>query len=328
MSAADPHQAARPPLERMLKIHQQIAGDKFPNCSHLARGLEVCRKTILRDLAFMRDRLDLPLEYDATRRGYCYTAPVDNFPTVQVSEGELFALLIAQRALSQYRGTPFEAPLASAFRKITEGLRASVFISLDHLDTPVTFRPIGVARTDLQNFQIVARAVSEHRELVFEYCKIDSSRYRRRRVRPYHLVCVDNQWYLVSHDCMRGAIRTFALVRMKQPALSAKRFEKPGDFSIEKHLRAAFGIFAGKPKYSVRVEFDAFAARLIREKSWHPAQKIRDLPDGRLEFRVRLASLHEIERWILSWGTHARVLGPPKLVRQIKSTARTIAAGD
>src|SRR3954466_10399841 len=73
---------SRPPLERMLRIHQSIQSGKFPNASTLARELEVSTKSIHRDIEFMRDRLDLPIEYDGSKFGYRYTEEVNAFPTV------------------------------------------------------------------------------------------------------------------------------------------------------------------------------------------------------------------------------------------------------
>ena len=113
---------SRPPLERMMRIHQEIQSGKYPNMTHLAQELEVSIKSIQRDLDFMRDRLNLPLAYDSRKFGYYYTQEVGAFPTVQISEGELFAMLVAEKALQQYRGTNFERPLMSAFRKMAAAL--------------------------------------------------------------------------------------------------------------------------------------------------------------------------------------------------------------
>ena len=77
--------AHRPPLERMLQIHQAIQSGSYPNATTLAAELEVCTKTINRDTDFMRDRLGLPMEYDGTRCGYHYTQPVSSFPTLQIT---------------------------------------------------------------------------------------------------------------------------------------------------------------------------------------------------------------------------------------------------
>src|SRR5215470_5562730 len=102
---------SRPPWERMMRMHRLIQSGKFPNCRKLAEELEVCAKTIQRDIDFMRYRLQLPIEYDQLKFGFYYTAPVQAFPAMEMSEGELVALLIAEKALAQHRGTGFERPL-------------------------------------------------------------------------------------------------------------------------------------------------------------------------------------------------------------------------
>ena len=92
----------------MLRIHQTIQSGQYPNAVSLARELEMSTKSIHRDLEFMRDRLGLPLEWDFDRRGYRYTEEVNAFPTLQITEGELVALIVAEKALQQYRGTSNE----------------------------------------------------------------------------------------------------------------------------------------------------------------------------------------------------------------------------
>src|ERR1017187_9922117 len=76
---------SRPPLERMLRIHQALQSGKCPNASTLAREIEVATKTIHRDIEFMRDRLGLPVEYDSARIGYHYTEEVSAFPNIQIT---------------------------------------------------------------------------------------------------------------------------------------------------------------------------------------------------------------------------------------------------
>src|SRR5216683_7261991 len=131
--ASAPTLHSRPPLERMLKIHQAIKSGKYPNASALARELEVSTKSVHRDLEFMRDRLELPLEYDGSRFGYFYTEQVNAFPTLQITEGELLALVVAEKALQQYRGTSFEKPLLSAIRKMEQSLPDTVSLNLAEL---------------------------------------------------------------------------------------------------------------------------------------------------------------------------------------------------
>jgi len=108
---------SRPPLERMKKIYGWLQDGRCPNCSTMAAELEVSHKTARRDIDFMRDRMNLPIDYDERRHGYFFTEPVDRFPGVPVTGKELFALCVAHKAIEQYRGTALRQPLELAFQK-------------------------------------------------------------------------------------------------------------------------------------------------------------------------------------------------------------------
>src|SRR3954471_7065734 len=164
-------QLSRPPLERMLKIHDELRRGALINCTKLMKTLEVSRKTIVRDISFMRDRLDLPIEYDPLIQAYRYTHPVTAFPTVNVTEGELLALLVAQRALQQYRGTPFHRQLEIAFEKLAGGLRDRISFSPADELRAVSFKNIGLGRTDLAVFNALSGAVLRSEETTFAYRK-------------------------------------------------------------------------------------------------------------------------------------------------------------
>ena len=318
------HGSSRPPLQRMMRLHAALKSHHLPNCRTIARELEVSPKTIQRDIDFMRDRLGLPIDYDAKRFGFYYTEAVTGFPSIEVSEGEITALFVAQKALAQYKGTPFEKPLRSAFRKITDGLKDRVSFSWTDLEDVISFRSAGASPADLELFELVSKGVLRSVELEFEYRKLKSNAYEARRVRPYHLGCLENQWYLFAEDLDRKQLRTFALPRMRKASLTAKGFRRPADFSISKILRGSFGVFSSGKTHRIRLQFDPYAARLVAERTWHESQRIRSLPDGSIILQLELGGLEEIERWILSWGSHARVLEPAPLRAMIRDAAASI----
>ena len=307
-----------------MRLHERLKAGSFPNCRKLADELEVSTKTIQRDIDFMRDRMGMPIEYDQLHFGFVYTEPVTSFPGVELTEGEVVALFVAQKALEQYRGASFEKRLKTAFGKITDALKERVGFQWGDVDSAVSFRGIGATVADIELFETVSRALLDSHELEFDYKKLGSARYEARRVQPYHLGCVENQWYLFGLDLGRRQIRTFALPRMRHPRNTKARFHRPADFSISSHLSDSFGVFKGRAKYHVRIRFDAFAARLVSEREWHPSQKFRPLPGGELELSMDLGSLEEIERWILSWGRHATVIEPPALIKRIRETVQTL----
>jgi proteasome accessory factor B len=319
------HGFSRPPLQRMMRLHAALKARHFPNCQKIAAELEVSAKTIQRDIDFMRDRLGLPIEYHPQEFGFHYTEAVTGFPSIEVSEGEITALLVAQKALAQYKGTPFERPLHTAFRKLTDGLKDRVSFSWTDLEDAISFRSAGASVSDLELFESVSKAVLRCVELEFEYRKLQSSGYEPRRVRPYHLGCLENQWYLFAEDLERRQLRTFALPRMRKVAVTTKRFPRPADFSIAQVLSGSFGVHSAGKKQRIRLQFDAFAARLVAERKWHESQRVRPLADGAIILQMELGGLEEIERWILSWGAHVEVLEPPRLREMIRDAVSAIA---
>ena len=309
-----------------MSIHARLKARQFPNCRKIGKELEVSPKTIQRDIDFMRYRLSLPIEYDPLRFGFYYTEAVTSFPTIEVSEGEIAALFVAQKALAQYQGTPFERPLRSAFRKITDGLKERVSFSWSDLENVISFHSAGASVADLELFEIVSNAVLRSVEIHFDYRKLKSNRYERRRVNPFHIASLENQWYLFGEDLDRQQLRTFALPRMRNARATSTRFRRPADFSISKVLRGSFGVFAGGKKHRITLKFDAFAARLVSERSWHESQRIKSAADGSIALQMELGGLEEIERWILSWGSHVRVLEPMELEERVRDQARAVAA--
>src|SRR6478672_1219092 len=240
---------SRPPLERMMRLHAALKARHFPNCRKIAAELEVSAKTIQRDIDFMRYRLGLPIDYHPREFGFFYSEPVTSFPNIEVSEGEITALFVAQKALAQYKGTPFEKPLQTAFRKITDGLTDRVSFPWSEIGDVISFRSAGTSPADLETFEAVSKAVLRSVEINFKYHKLRGREFELRLLRPYHLACLENQWYLFGHDLERGQLRTFALPRMRGVRLTSTRFHRPADFSIGKLLRGSFGAHSGKEKH-------------------------------------------------------------------------------
>jgi predicted DNA-binding transcriptional regulator YafY len=325
MSPLPPPHVSRPLLERLAAIHRQVQQNKRPNCSSLARDIGVSVKTIQRDIDFLRDRYNLPLEYDPSKHGYYYTEPVAGLPAVQMSEGEVVAMLVAQKALEQYRGTPFEHALEHAFAKITAALKDMITIDSAAVLSGISFKPLGTSAADLETFEVISSAQRSHHEVAFTYVKPRAKSSERRTVHPYHLACVQNLWYLLAFDPTRNAYRTFALPRISSPSIGKTPFERRKDFSTEKILGTAFGIMAGTGSHEVKIDFDAFAAPYIRERTWHRSQRIEERPRGVLRLRLTVARLEEVLNWILSWGSHVKVLGPKELKQQVFEAGRAIA---
>jgi proteasome accessory factor B len=310
----------------MLRIHRALEANRFPNASILAAELEVSTKSIYRDLDFMRDRLELPIAYDDGRRGYCYTAEVASFPGLQITEGELFALLVAEKAVQQYRGTPFEKPLVTALRKMADALPESISVRWQDWDQAISFRTSAEPILDLTVFDQLAQATAKRQQVELQYRKPRQRAAETRLVDPYHLANINGEWFLFAYCHLRHDLRTFVPARILSVRTTGRTFAKPSRFSLTRRLRGSFGVITGPQAQQVVIEFSGLVADYIREKRWHPSQRLRELAQGGVELSMVLSSLTEVQRWVLGWGGEARVVRPPALADSVAEAARRISA--
>jgi predicted DNA-binding transcriptional regulator YafY len=309
---------------RVIEIHKMVRADRYPNCSTLASEIEVTPKTIQRDVTFMREQLGLPLEYDAIRHGYHYTREVHEFPLLHLSRNDLVALFLARHALEPLRGTRLERMLAESFSKIAEACPGEVSIQWHELDEAFSVKASGVLPADVTLFGDLLDAVMACREVSFDYHKLTGSHPERRTVQPYHVGQIEHGWYMLAHDPERKGMRTFALQRITNLELLKSKFKRDPRFNARDHLGGGFGVWSydekGNIGHEVSIRFEGYAARVVSERMWHSSQEIKPLrKDGSvIEFQAKLAGLEEITRWILSWGSKAKVLGPPELIKRVK----------
>lgn len=307
-------------LHRMHRIFERIRSGDFPNRPTLAREIEVSKKTIYRDIEFMKDFMKLPIKFDVHRRGYHFSSPVSNFPLLKLTEGELFAIFVGEKALEQYVGTPYEKPLRNTFKKFTAGLSGELLFQWSELQNAISFKSIEVNTVDARAFQQLTMAIRQRREITFDYRGLKDIRFKARRAQPYELVSADNQWYLFAFDLKSRGIKKFVPGRMKALHSTKTKFVKPAKFSAAKELENSFGVFSGGKPKTIQILFDGYAAQLIRERNWHPSQRITERRDGKLELCLTLGGFEEIERWLLSWGDRAQVISPPELIERLKAT--------
>jgi len=323
---------SRRPLSRVLAIHQEITKRDLPNAKQLAEEIGVSHKTILRDLQFMREELGMPVEYDKRRHGYYYTRPVQEFPLLETTTEDLVGLILARSALDSVRGSALEESIRAGFQKLQQSISHRVSIPWNEVDQAFSVKFQGMTETDIFVFERIARAVMESRELRFLYQKPSDEKPIVRQVQPYHLTEIDRGWYVIGFDHTRGARRTFAVQRMTSVELLDTHFRRPSDFKLEEHFAGSFGVWVGDDisagrKFSIRVRFRGFAARVVAERRWHPSQQIEKVEeDGSVvDLLLELTALEDVSRWILGYGALAEVLEPPELRKRIAEELKTAA---
>jgi len=308
----------KPQHARLLFIDRQIREGRYPNCASLALEWEVNARTIRRDLDYLRYQLDAPLAYSALKRGYYYTEQQYQLPAIQIRERDLFALFLADKLLAQYEGTPIYDSLRSVFTKIEESLPDNISFTPGSEQSLFTVIPPSatVILPEVEEAVFAALRASTRLAIVYqspvgEPCK--------REIDPYHCVRYEGDWYVLAYCHLRAAIRTFSLTRILAVLTLDISFRRPENFDFQTIFASHFGIHWGQGSNEVRIRFDQGAAVYIRERQWHPSQRIEELESGGLVLTMTVNHLLELKRWILSWGPAAQVITPSHLIREIRA---------
>jgi len=311
--------ASRIPLERILFLDRAMRDGSYPNTVTVARRFEVSRRTVLRDVEFLRDRLHAPIVFNAAKNGFTYSDLNYKLPTLTLTEGELLAVALAERVLEQYVDAPFAPDLKRAFQKIVAGLSDKVALDLDACSRALTFRHPATVPTDGGVLKLLMEAVRDHCRIRIGYWTASRDEENDRIVDPYHVFNDNGQFYLVGYCHYRDALRTFATSRIRALEVTDAQFDAPADFDLESFLKHSFGVIRneGEALHDVVLRFRADAVRYLTERRWHRSQTSDIEPDGGLILRFKLGDLREVGRFVLSWGGDCEVLEPLALRRRV-----------
>ena len=313
--------ATRPQYHRLQRILELIrAGTRsgsLPNCGHFTRELEVSRRTLMRDLDFLRDDLHAPIAYDESRKGFCLTDPTFQLAPIELTRREVFSFFIARKLLERFEGTPLALDMRSVLSKIADSLRGTVSLDLESLTDRFTVLAEDYARVDPGVWQRAGRAINQSERLRLRYQRFDGAT-RDYVLEPYHLVAYHGNWYLLALNPAAGHIESFALSRCRTLAGTGQYFTRPPGFEATAFFKDALGISQADEPWNVRLLLAKEVATYVRERVWHPSQRMRQHRDGSLELRLKTSSRKELTRWVLSWVPHVRVLAPRQLRERVR----------
>jgi len=314
---------SRPPFARFQQIDRELRGHRYPNCTRLARKLEVSRKSIQRDIEFMRNMLSAPIEYDPSKKGYFYSESWLFDPSSFLNNREIAALAATSRVLAQYQGTPYYEEVSHAIDKLMQYM--PIACSGDGLFDIYSFDNfVSLSGVDQDHFALVEQALRNSRKIAMTYNSSSRQAVTERIVHPYrlHYDQGGKTWYLIGFCEYRKDVRTFAICRIQRLSLTEDSFAIPASFNIEHYLQQAFNLTAGVAAYDVVIRFTPYQAQWIREHRWHPTQQIDEHENGSITLHMKVSALDAVKRWVMRYGKEAEVLEPEELREMVKDEVR------
>jgi len=162
----------------------------------------------------------------------------------------------------------------------------------------------------------LAQAISQRREVGFEYFSHGRGSTELRTVRPLELFSHRGQWYLFAYCCTRHDERLFRLDRVRKLELSERTFQ------ASSASRAVVPEPVGG-RGEIRVRFGSGVAPYMRERF---GERARPAADGSVEVSVSGDSQRWLTQWILSFGGDAEVIEPAWARDAVARAAKAITS--
>lgn len=317
--------------ERFYKIEGLLRQHKAVSFDRLLSELEVSRSTLVRDLAYMRERLHMPIVWDKAAgyrltESHTHAERTHQLPGLWFSSAEIHALLTMQHLLLNLDAggvlTPHVAPL---IKRLNALLEDGADHDADQLRRRV--RIIGLAQRAVQptHFQRVGTALVRRKRLALRYHARGSGQTTDREVSPLRLVHYRGNWHLDAWCHLRNELRNFALDAVVDAHLLEVAATEVPDAELQALFAPSYGIFSGNSIEWAQLRFTPERARWIATEQWHPEQKGEWQTDGCYLLRIPYADHRELIMDILKHGEHCEVLGPPGLRVQVMDQVRAMA---
>jgi proteasome accessory factor B len=317
----------RPLWRRLQTIHHEIKEGRHPNTSSLAAELSVSSKTVQRDIDYLRDELEAPIEFHREENGYAYSRPDYVLPFLPVDGQDLFSIGVAAQVLQLLGGTPLARSLRSCYERLARLMPPAVRLRPEIVREKLALRAAAFRPVREETWQAVAESLQKGVAMSIRYRHPGDPPGQERVIRPYAFVLAGRDWMVLAEDRDQSQVKNFYLARIESPRLTGERYVIPRNFDADAFFRNTFGLFVGKGRaFRFRVRFSPEVSDEVREMVWHPRQSIETDPDGAAILELPAESVREAMRFILAYGRHATALAPPELVAEMAEEARQIAA--
>lgn len=304
-------------LERFYKIHQLLERRRSVRVEEFLDTLGVSLATFKRDLEYMRDRFQAPIEWDRDTRGYRFAHAATGtsryeLPGLWFNASEIRALLTMRHLLANLQPgllEPHVQPLLARLRTLLDVGEHPA----EEVERRIRILHMGTRGLALPHFELVASAVLDRQRLFIQYRGRGRGELTEREISPQRLVHYRENWYVDAWCHLRDDIRSFAVDAIQAATSVDKKAKGVAERDLDEVLAAGYGIFSGRKTTWATLRFTPERARWVAAEEWHPKQKSRYDEQGFYVLEIPFSDPRELAMDILRHGPHVEVIAPDSL---------------
>jgi predicted DNA-binding transcriptional regulator YafY len=305
-------------IDRLYSYRTLLTGRRAVPREEILSKLEISPATFKRDLAKLRDRLNIPVVFDRDLGGYRLDNrdPRQELPGLWFSQDEIMALLTIQNMLEQLEPSLL-GPKLKPLQQRLDDMLAGQGLSAETLSQRVRLVHAGKRRLKLKCFELVAKATLERKQIKIQHFNRQTGQTVGRVISPQKMVHYRDNWYVDAWCHLRREVRSFAvyaIVECEQLTEDAKELDAD---LLRTSMQSGYGIFGGAVKGWAKLKFSPERARWVKQEEWHAEQKARELTDGSYVLEIPYSDERELVGDILRFGSDVQVISPNSLRNQV-----------
>lgn len=301
------------------------------------RELEISRSTLQRDIAYLRDRLCMPIEWVPERGAWMLRRDAGQqyeLPSLSFGADEVHALLLMQHLLSNLEPGGLLGPHIEPLRRKLHGMLGSGAAPAAEIARRIHVRTVGARRIEVPHFQAVGSALLRRRRLVLHYRARGAAddgheplpAEAPREVSPQRLVNHRSNWYLQAWCHTRGALRSFSVDAIERVQVLVAAAIEMREADLDALLDTGYGIFAGRDVQWARLRFSVECSRWVAAERWHQDQRGWFDEGGCWTLDLPYSDMRELALDVMRHVPEVQVLWPESLADEIERRLRQAVA--
>ena len=269
------------------------------------------RRTLERDLKFLRDEFGVQIRYSRSNGTYTTEGAQSFLVYLKLSRDEVSAVA-AGLGMAGHFLPHLKDSGDSAWEKFSACVSRSL---LEHgrILAKSTTVSLPVPNVDPSKFENILDAITSKTTLAMDYKSPKRQRSKKYIVSPWGLCFRGHAWYIRLWDHKEKEARSFRISRINDIKTAKEKYIAPAHGDIDVNASYVWYVESGEPKYNVRVRVAKELATAVSETTWHITQTITCNDDGTIDFCAKVPNLQEIAWWVLASAPHATVIEPPEL---------------
>lgn len=313
---------SRPSIYRFRRIVDIIREKDYVSLKDIANDMEVSERTILRDLNCLRYEMRVPVEFDKYKKQWHLSENDFELPPLSLTDEDYKALRVGFDILKFITPHPNERVIRRAIEVL------GYIVQKNFPSHEISFLSAGNDGHFISDNDDLAFVFQETEEAIVHKLKAKIKYYSpyndetsKRIIYPLHLHNHGGSWFLLGYDEAKKDFRLFALKRIIKFDIIQEKFEFPEEFKkdsgSEDYIKRCFTRQLGELQ-KVKVKFDSYQSRWIKDQSWFKDQKVKKLKSGEIILEFEVSELDQLKRWIMQYGSNAEVLEPKEFKNLIK----------